>query len=73
MFPPLALVPLVVSKFLGEHVNSPLRHLVLVAPCTMEAPWLPTILNMVADVPWWCHLVKDLIMDVSVGQVLQGL
>ena len=73
MFPPLALVPLVLSKFLAEHVNGQLRHLLLVAPCWMEAPWLPTVLNMLADVPWQCSLVKDLVMDVSVGQVLKGL
>ena len=39
MFPPLALVPLVVSTFLAEHVSGQLRHLLLVAPCWMEAPW----------------------------------
>ena len=38
VFPPLALVPLVLSKFLAEHVNGQLRHLILVAPCWMEAP-----------------------------------
>ena len=38
VFPPLALVPLVLSKFLAEHVNGQLRHLLLVAPCWMEAP-----------------------------------
>ena len=73
MFPPLALVPLVLSKFLAEHVNSQLRHLLLVAPCWMEAPWLPTVLNVLADVPWWCPLLKDLVMDVLVGQALKGL
>ena len=31
------------------------------------------VLNMVADVPRWCPLVKDLIMDVGVDQVLKGL
>ena len=39
----------------------------------MEAPWLPTVLNMLADVPWQCPLLKDLIVDVSVGQALKGL
>ena len=73
VFPPLALVPLVLSKFLAEHVNSQLRHLILVAPCLMEAPWLPTVLNMLGDIPWQCSIVKDLIMDVSVGQALKGL
>ena len=71
VFPPLALVPLVLSKFLAEHVNGQLRHLILVAPCWMEAPWLPTILNMLADVPQQCPIIKDLIVDVLVGQVLK--
>ena len=39
----------------------------------MEAPWLPTVLKMLADIPQWCPIIKDLIMDVSVGQVLKGL
>ena len=73
MFPSLTLVPLVLSKFLAEHVNGQLRHLLLVAPCWMEAPWLPTVLNMLADVPLWCPIVKDLVMDVWVGQALKGL
>ena len=73
VFPPLALVPLVLSKFLAEHVNGQLRLLVLVAPCWMQAPWLPTVLNMLADVPQQCPLLKDLVMDVSVGQMLKGL
>ena len=73
VFPPLALVPLVLSKFLAEHVNGQLRHLLLVAPCWMEAPWLPTVLNMLADVPWQCPHVKDLIVDVLVGQAFKGL
>ena len=73
VFPPPALVPLVLSKFLAEHVNGQLRHLLLVAPCWMEAPWLPTVLNMLADVPWGCPLLKDLIVDVSVDQALKGL
>ena len=73
MFSPLALIPLVLAKFLAEHVNGQLRHLLLVAPCWMEAPWLPTVLSMLADVPRWCPIVKDLIMDVSVVQALKGL
>ena len=46
VFPPPVLVPLVLSNFLAEHVNSQLRHLILVASYWMEAPWLPTVLNM---------------------------
>ena len=73
VFPPLALVPLVLSKFLAEHVNGQLRHLLLVAPCWMEGPWLPTILNMLADVPQWRPIVKGLVIDVLVGQAVKGL
>ena len=51
LFPPLALAPLVLSKFLAEHVKGQLRLLILVASCWMEAPWFPTVLNMLADVP----------------------
>ena len=73
VFPPPALVPLVLSKFLAVHVNGQLRHLILVVPCWVEAPWLPTVLNMLADVPQQCPIVKDLIMDVTVSQVIKGL
>ena len=48
-------------------------HFILVAPCWMEAPWLPTVLNMLADIPQQYPIIKDLIVDVSVGQVLKGL
>ena len=34
--------------------------LILVAPCWMEAPWLPTVLNLLADIPWHHAIVKDL-------------
>ena len=73
VFPPPALVPLDLSKFLAEHVNGQLRHLLLVAPCWMEDPWLPTVFNMLVDVPQQCPLLKNLIVDVSIGQELKGL
>ena len=73
VFPPPALVPLVLSKFLAEHVNGQLRQLILVVPYWMEAPCLPTVLNMLADVPQLCFIIKYLITDVLVGQVLKGL
>ena len=73
VFPPPALVPLVLSNFLAEHVNSQLRHLLLVASCWMEAPWLPTVLNMLVDVPQQFPLLKDVVVDVLAGQVLKGL
>ena len=73
VFPPSALVPLVLSKFLAEHVNGQLRQLIPVALCWIEDPWFPTVLNMLADVPWQCPIIQDLVVDVSVGQVLKGL
>ena len=73
VFPPLALVPLVLSEFLAEHVKGQLRQLILLAPYWMEALWLPTALNMLSDVPQHCPIVKDLIMDVLVGHVLKSL
>ena len=73
MFPPPALFPIVLSKFLAEHVKGLLRQVILVAPCWMEAPWLPTVHNLLADIPQQCPIIKDLIVDVSGGQVLQGL
>ena len=57
----------------GRTVKGQLRLLILVAPCWMEGPWLPTILNMLADIAQLCAIVKDLIMDVLVGSVLKGL
>ena len=51
MFPPPALVPVVLSKFLAEHNKGQLRQLNLVMLCWMEASWLPTVLNMLADIP----------------------
>ena len=73
MFPPPALVPLVLSKFLVEHVKDQLRLLILVAPCWMQAPWLPTVLKMLPGIPWQCPIIKDLVMVVLVGHVLKGL
>ena len=56
VFPLPALVPLVLSKFLEEHVKGQLRLFMLVPPCQMETPWLPTVLNMLVDVP---HIVSS--------------
>ena len=72
VFPSPALSPLVLSKFLAEHVTGQFRLLILVVPCWMAGLWLPTVLNMLEDIPQCCTVTKDLIMDVSVGQVLKG-
>ena len=73
VFPPPALVPLVLSMFLVEHVRGQLRHLILVASCWVETPWLPAVLNMLADIPLQCPIIKDLVVAVSAGQVFKGL
>ena len=73
VFSPPALVPLVVSKLLVEHITGQSRLFILMAPYWMEASWLPTVLNMLADIPHYCSVTKDLIMDVLVGQVLKSL
>ena len=74
VFPPLALVPLVLSKFLAEHVNGQVRHLILVAPCWMETPWLPTVLSMLARYSLVVsHHKRSHCGCFMVGQVLKGL
>ena len=39
----------------------------------METSWVPTVLNMLADIPQQCPIIKYFVMDVLVGQVLKGL
>ena len=56
-----------------EHVTDQVRLLILVVLHCMEASWLPTVLNMLEDIPHWCPIVKDLVTPVSVGWVLKGL
>ena len=73
MFPPPALVPLVLSMLLAEIATHQFRLLILVAPCWMEAPWLPTVLNMLVDIPQFCPIIKALVRDVLLGQVLKDL
>ena len=67
VFLPPALFPKVPTKFLADHITGKFRLLILVSPCWVEAPWLPTVLNMLADIPHWYPIIKDLDMDVSVG------
>ena len=69
-FPP-TLVPLVLSKFLEEHVTGQFRLLSLVAPCWIKAFWLPTVLNMLEDIRHQCPIIKDLTKEISVGWVLK--
>ena len=50
-FPPFALVPLVLYKFLAEKVTGQFRVFILLMPYWMEASWLPTFLSMLGDIP----------------------
>ena len=68
-----ALVPPVLSKFLAECVTGQFRLLILVVPCRMEAPQLPIVLDILADIPHQCPIIKDLIIDVSAGCICKGL
>ena len=43
------------------------------ASCWVEDAWLPTVHNMLEDIPYQCPIIKDLVMAVSVGLVLRGL
>ena len=72
-FPPPALIPIEMSKFLAEHVRSQFRVSILVAPCWKEVPWLAVVHNMLENIFHQCPIVKDLIMDVLVGLLLKGL
>ena len=73
VFPPPALIPLVLSKFILEHVTNQFRLPIPVAQCWMEASWLLSVLNMWDDNLYWCPIIKDLFMDVLVGWVLKCL
>ena len=72
VYPLSALISLVLSKFLAEHVTNQFRLLILVASYWMEAPWFTTVLNILEDVLHWCPIVKDHVIDILVGQVLKG-
>ena len=53
-----ALFAIVLSKFLVEHVTSQCRLLITVAACWVEAPWLPTVFNILKDIPYQYPIVK---------------
>ena len=73
MFSPPAVVPLVLSKFVAEHITGQFRLFILVGPCWIEAPWLPKVLNTLEDIPHCCPIIKILVMDILIDQVLKGL
>ena len=58
VFPSPALVPLVLSKWLAEHVKGQLRLLILVAPCWMEALCNPSSQHVGRCSSVLCHHKK---------------
>ena len=52
----------VLPKFLVERVMGQSRPLII---------GLPIVFNTLEDVPHWCSIVKDVIRDVSIAQVLK--
>ena len=68
-----ALVPLVLSKFLAEYVTGQFRLLILVAPIWMDTSWLPTVLNMLVDIPHCYPIITNLVIDVPVDWMVKGL
>ena len=57
VFPPPALVPLVLPRFLAVSVTGPFRLLILVASHCMEVPSFSKALNMFADIPHQCPIM----------------
>ena len=65
-FPP-AIVPSILPILLAKHVTG------LVAPCWMEAPWLPTVHSYVGEhLLLLCH-GENPVRNISVNQVLRAL
>ena len=73
LFPPPALVSLVLSTFLTERVTGQFILLIFVVPGCKEASWLLTVLNMLADIPCQCPIIKDLIMDFMLSHMIKDL
>ena len=70
MFPPPALVPLILSKFLAEHVKGQLRLLIL-GGTMLDGGSLAS--NSSKHVPQHYPIIKHLVMDVLVDSVFKGL
>ena len=60
-------------QFLAGHVTGQFRLLILMTPCWMGASWLPTVLNMLVDITYYCPIVTNVVMDYSVDWLLKGL
>ena len=71
VFPPPALVPLVLSKFLTEHVTGQCLRLLILVALMLDGGSLAfqSSHHVSLDIPQQCAVIKDLIMDVFVGHV----
>ena len=69
VFLPPILLPPAVLEVSGRTHHKSIQPTVLVAPCWVEVPWLPTVLNKLEYTPSQCPLSRD----VLVGQALKGL
>ena len=65
-----ALVYLVVSKFLAEHVTGEFIIFIHITPCWMETPWPHTVLKMLEVIPLCVPIVRDLFRDASLHLTL---
>ena len=66
-FPPF------LSKFLAGHVTGQFRLLIPDAPCWIEPSWLPSVFSMLKDIPYQCPIIKDLVSDTLLDDLLKGL
>ena len=72
VFLPPVLFPLVLSKILAENVIGQFRLFIKLAP-PMVSTWCHTVLSMLVDIPHSCTVGQNLVMDLSVDQLLKGL
>ena len=63
------LSPLVLSIFLAKYVTGQFSLLILLATFWMEAPWLPTALNMFEDITPQHPIVLNLIPHLEKNQL----
>ena len=54
---------LIISKFLAEHSTGQFKFLIPNVPYWVQVSWLPTVLNMLEDIPHQCPLIENCIRD----------
>ena len=73
VFPPSALVPIVLSTFLAEHVTGQFQTSNSGCILLDGSSLAFHSSQHVEDIPHWCAFVKDLVRDVLVGWVLKHM